>query len=994
MDTDRWRRARELFAAALREDPAARDAILARECPGDPELAREVRGLLAAHESSAGFLEPPEGSGLLHGPGTSLAGTKIGRYRIEDILSEGGMGTVYRAQQENPARTVAVKVMRESLASPAAVRRFEYEAQVLARLTHPHIAQVIESGTFHPPAGGAAGLPFFVMEYVPDARPLTAYAWSEQLSTRRRLRLFLQACEAVLHGHRRGIIHRDLKPSNILVDSNGQVKIIDFGVARATDADLRLTTALTHVGQLVGTVQYMSPEQCAANPDDLDTRSDVYALGVVLYELLCEELPYEVHRSALLEATRIVREAEPKRPSSINRRLRGDVETIVLKALEKERSRRYQSADELAADIERHLRGELIRARPVGPVTQLWLRIRRNPAARAALSVGLLALLVLSAYESFVSLPAIREERSIAEDEKDKADLARKDAEEARDQEELRRKEAERARAEAVRNGRRSEAKSEFLKNMLSAANLFQFGKDAKVVDVLDQAAANLDRGYADEPEALVDLRRVLAWTYHNLGRHEPAAEQWRLAVEVGRARLGEEHPDTLSATVSLAQHLMTMARYEEARELLERILEPAARVLGPGAETTLYAQSSYGRYLSGQGRLDEAEALLRATYEAQVRVHGPLHRNTLYTCNIICGVLQRKGEYAAAEEMARDLVERARGRFGQSDPEVLDYVRSLGGILRNQDKHSESLELDKELFEIYGSMTGEDHPYAISALAGIGMSQSLLGELEEAEANLRRAVEGARRVLGPEHPDTVSYLNNLATVVAQRGRRREARDMFEEVLAIRLRIQGPEHDHTMGAMTNVAVMMQAEGDFAAAKALHREVIELRRRLNGPDHPYTLGAELLLFDLLYAEQEYEEAEELLRRILDIQERTLGSANFATLHTREKLARVLVRTRDLDEAEALLVDGIDTARSNPAVGDLVLAALLATFGDWAILRKEWQLAEDALLEAWEIQSARLGAENSRTQVTVRLLVWFHTKTNQPEKEAAWRALLER
>ncbi|MCK4658824.1 MAG: serine/threonine protein kinase, partial [Phycisphaerae bacterium] len=400
MSVDQWQRTQELFDQALALPVEERDAFLTDACGADMELRVEVKSLLVQDEEALpGFLGPPEpGPGIkrVHDPDVPdpRIGQRIGRFQIEEVIAAGGMGTVYLARQEHPRRQVALKMMKAGIASRSALRRFEYESQILAHLRHPNIAQVYEAGTHGDGTHPGRGVPYFVMEYIPDARTVTEYADQEKLDTRARLELFAQVCEAVHHGHQRGIVHRDLKPGNILVDSIGGVKIIDFGVARSTDSDIALTTIQTDVGQLVGTLQYMSPEQCAADPHNIDMRCDVYALGVILYELLCGRLPYDVRSSTIFEAARIIREESPTQPSTVNRMLRGDLETIVLRSLEKDRDQRYISAANLAEDIRHYLRHEPIVARPPSFTYAAGKFVRRH--RWQAISLGVTSLLIVA----------------------------------------------------------------------------------------------------------------------------------------------------------------------------------------------------------------------------------------------------------------------------------------------------------------------------------------------------------------------------------------------------------------------------------------------------------------------------------------------------------------------------------------------------------------------------------------------------------------------
>ena len=427
MSTGRWQRVQELFEAALACSPEERDTLLAERCGDDAELRAEVESLLAHDEQAPPeFMHPPqidrEDPDPTGGDGPDpRIGKKIGRYSIQEVIAAGGMGTVYLAQQEHPRREVALKVMRAGVSSRSGIRRFEYESQVLAHLKHPHIAQVYEAGVHEEATpAGKVRVPYFVMEFIEGARSITAYADENGLRTRERLELFARVCDAVHHGHQKGIIHRDLKPPNLLVDASGHVKVIDFGVARSTDADMAVTTVRTDAGELVGTLQYMSPEQCDANPHELDTRSDVYSLGVVLYELLTGKPPYDTSTSTIYQATRTIKEQMPRRLSTINRKLRGDAETIVLKALEKAPDKRYPSAADLAQDIRRFLNREPIEARPPTAWTKAQRWIARHPlltTAAGCIAVGLVA----SSLATYVALwlPHTRPHKLAAESDRE-----------------------------------------------------------------------------------------------------------------------------------------------------------------------------------------------------------------------------------------------------------------------------------------------------------------------------------------------------------------------------------------------------------------------------------------------------------------------------------------------------------------------------------------------------------------------------------------------
>ncbi len=581
---------------------------------------------------------------------------RIGGYQIRRIIASGGMGTVYEAMQEQPRRVVAVKVMKHGVTSASALRRFEYEAQLLARLSHPGIAHIYEAGTYTGPAGK---VPFFAMQYIPNARPLTRYADDQKLGVRERLELFAKVCDAVHHGHTKGIIHRDLKPENILVDSTGQPKIIDFGVARATDSDMTMLTLQTSVGDLVGTLQYMSPEQCEADPHDIDTRSDIYSLGVVLYEMLCGRLPHDISRVPIHEAARIIRESQPEDPRAVRPNLPKDIGTIATKAIEKKRERRYQSALGLAKDIRRWLKGEAIDARPPSLTYQVAVFTRRNRIVVGAAGALVTALTIGLGFSTFLYL------------------------------------EARRAESRAEEQRQRAVSALSFMEDMIRSADPVRIGDQIRIGDLLDSYSKKIAEAFAGQPETEARIRTTIGRTYLTLYLFErelkgeayqrAGREHLAAALDLREEALGKEHPDTLDSLDTLVDVLAQQNRMNEAEPLARRSLDLHMRVLGEDHPETVAAMDILAQILMAQTRLDEADPLATEALQICERNKDLPEETAFSPLESLASLRLKQGRTEEAERLYRELAQRTASVHGSESPAARSARSQLAGLLMDQ---------------------------------------------------------------------------------------------------------------------------------------------------------------------------------------------------------------------------------------------------------------------------------------------------------------------
>ncbi len=727
----------EIFLAALEiEAPEARSSYLDEAC-GHTELRHQVERLLALDARAGGFLErpaaAPTGTITAAPIQTEAAGTVIGPYKLMEQIGEGGMGVVYVAEQSTPVRRkVALKIIKPGMDTKQVVARFEAERQALAMMDHPNIASVHDGGTTE------SGRPYFVMELV-RGLPINEYCDREQLTITERLELFVLVCRAVQHAHQKGVIHRDLKPSNILVtviDGAAVPKVIDFGVAKATGASLTERTIYTAFHQFVGTPLYMSPEQADLAGVDVDTRSDIYSLGVLLYELLTGMTPFdqETFRTAAFdEMRRMIREDDPPRPSTrlsalklkqaalstlcerrgadqrkLGRQMRGELDWIVMKALEKDRDRRYESASAFAADVQRYLNDEPVSACPPTPVQRARKWSRRHPSIMASALVALvLAVIALSVSNLLIRGANRQKDRALQEKEG-----ALRTAEEAK--------------AAAQQSETETRAVLEFVEKKVFAAARPKgeeggMGREVPLREALEAALPFVAKNFSGQPLVEARLRRTLGLSFRYLGDEDIAARQFETARTLYAQKRGPDHADTLTAANNLANSYAALGRQAEALKLRQETL-----------------------------------ALRKAKL-------GPDHPDTLKSMNNLATSFDALGRHADALKLREETLALRKAKLGSDDPETLASMNNLAISYTVLGRHPEAVKLREETLALLKARHGPDHPRTLAAMHNLAESYQALGRYAEAESLYEETLALARAQLGPIHPKTLLVMNSLA---------------------------------------------------------------------------------------------------------------------------------------------------------------------------------------------------------------------------------------
>ncbi len=755
----------------------------------DPRCPRCGKALPTAGAVCPDCAGAPEGETLAADARRSVLPQSIGPYRVHELLGEGGMGVVYLAEQREPVRRrVALKVIKPGMDSEAILARFETERQALAILNHPGVAKVFDAGATDD------GRPYFVMEYV-AGDPITTHCDTHNLGLHERLELFRQVCDAIQHAHHKGIIHRDIKPSNVLValvDGQAQVKVIDFGVAKATDQRLTDKTLFTMHGSLLGTPEYMSPEQAGLSGFDVDTRSDVYSLGVLLYELLVGARPFDsktLRGAAAAEMLRIIHEDEPPRPTtrlaalgaeatliarhrrqdprSLVRRLRGELEWITMRSLEKNPAHRYHSATELSDDIGRYLKQQPVVAGPPGAGYRLRKFTRRHRIGVGAAAVLLLGLVVGVAGFG-IGLVRALEAESVARDEA----------------------------ARANREARTSGHVSEFLVRLFEVPDPSEArGNAVTAREILDEGAARLhDQALADEPQVQAQLQETIGRVYRNLGL------------------------------------------YASARGLLEQSLASRRAIYGDQSEEVATSMNLLAQVREYQGEYEEAEILYRETLELRRRLHGEQHPEVANSLNNLAALQRNIGDLDAAAALYEQALAIDRS-LGSTDPGGIAATMSNLALVRQDQGDLEAAEaLMREALSLMRDADGNDHPNVAVATNNLAMMVYNRGDLGEAARLFEEALAMDRQILGDDHPETGNVMSNLAATRKALGQVEVAEALYRESLEIKRAALGPRHPQVAITMSQLAGLLLDREDGEAAATLFALAVDILRETVGPDH--------------------------------------------------------------------------------------------------------------------------------------------------------------
>ena len=949
MTTDRWRDTERLFLEALEKTAEERESFLTDACGEDEGLRRQVERLLDADSSAGERLEEAVAGGfdlLRRNERATEPGRSIGPYRILRTLGEGGMGEVLLATRDDQdfERHVAIKIVRTGMATRTVVDRFRRERQILADLEHPNIAGLLDGGSTD------TGLPYLVMEHI-EGLPLDEYCDLNRHGVRTRISLVLSVCQAVSHAHQRLVVHRDLKPSNILVTADGTVKLLDFGIAKLLVPDDSTLQDITRTEQ-PRTLSYASPEQIRG--ELVTAASDVYSLGVLLYKLLTGHLPFEGGEGDSRHAVeRRILETRPLPPSaslteldddtaestarlrnarmvSLKRRLAGDLDNIVLKALAKDPERRYSSVDRFALDLENHLAGRPVTARPATLAYTATKYLRRNwlQAGLAASVIGILSALAVG-YS--LELAAATNDRDT--------------------------------------NRSALQYYTDFITK--SADGGRSLNEDLTAREMLGLGLSNLDARFGNQPKIKAKILDLIGVSYYNLGLYAEARPVLEQALELRRRHF----PETSIEMAESLNHLADLEAAESSYELAEQLYRESIAAAEDVDEAENLVADGYNdlalifRY---QGRVDEAEPLFRRALELYRRIVGPNASQVATALNNLGLVAMDRGDLEESEALFRQALSIDRERYGDQHVEVAQDLNNLGVNLQYQGDYERSKEVHLEALEIRRDKLDPGHPAVQESMNNLGVVHYRLGEYRAAEPIFTESLELTLRQLGPEHPETALRLANLGAMRGRLGFAKEYEDLTRRAYEVRREVLGEDHMDTLMSLHHVARGLEQQARYQEAEKLTLDIIRRSEDRPEPLRVQLVRSAMLLSRVRLAEGAFEEAVTTAREALEITRDASGLEHPRTIRALSHLGWVETLAGDLGSARTRLDEALENQRATLNPGHPDLALTLSRQGELLLALGEEERAEAVLREALEIQLQAFGEDHWRVAVTDSLL----------------------
>ena len=989
MPPERWKRVKALFAEAEGLPPAEREAFLASECAGDDALQEYVERLLRSDDQAGSLMQPPaidlvqagirgeSGTQTIEGERPTVPERPIGPYKVLKELGHGGMGVVYLAARadEHYRKLVAIKVIKGGLESEV-IRHFRRERQILAGLDHSNISRLFDGGATED------GLPYFVMEYIEGQR-LDEYCDSHRLPIVERLRIIQQVCSAVAYAHRNLIVHRDLKPGNILVTAEGVPRLLDFGIARLLNPDLS-AEAPTATG-LPLTPEYASPEQ--ARGELVTTASDVYSLGVILYELLTGRRPYRLKSRQLVEILKAVCEEEPERPSTavgrteevtqgarnptpasaedlsrtrdctpekLRRRLSGDLDNIVLMALRKEPERRYGSVEAFSEDIQRYLVGLPVRARKGTAAYRAGKYVRRHAVGVTAAAAFILLL------TSFAVTMAVQS-----------AHLAR-----------------ERDKAAVERN--KAEKVSTFLVDLFNVSDPSEAkGNTITAREILDKGAERIAGELKEQPDVKAALMETMGRVFATLGLYDKARPLLEEALKLRRQSLGSEHPDVVTSLMNLANVLDRKGDVAGAEALSREVLATRQKLLGSEHRDVAASMNNLANILDHKGDYAGAESLYRDALAMSRKLLGNEHLFVAGILNNLANVLHEDGRDAEAEILSREALAMKRKLFGSEHPSVANTLDNLGRILDQKGDYAGAERLHRDAVAMRRKLLGNEHPDLAISLTSLAQVLDDKGDYAGAEALSREALAMKRKLFGSEHPSVADSLDNLGRILDQKGDYAGAERLHRDALAMRRKLLGNEHPDLAISLTNLAQVLDDKGDYAGAEALSREALAMRRKLLGNEHPYTAFGLSTLGNALFHEGRLGEAKSALQESLAVRRKALSPDHPDIADSLIGLGNVLATEGQAAQAETILRQGHEIRRTKLPKDHPDIAEAESALGACLTRLRMFDEAESLLVSSYQVLRSKQVASRV-TDDARQHLVDLYNAWGKPDKAAPYRA----